>query len=308
MLGFRNAIVEFRQAFQSMKALRTKIRTDLNPGDNNPEHDPKWTNIDLLPSPSEHRNWGWFNYSTFFFGLSLANWPLGSSMIGIGLNWWQSIVVIFVSQMISSVATWYNSKAATVYHLGYPAIARSVFGMRGSFLVVGARAVLAIIWYGIQLYQGSSFVFNILHAIFGKSFTNIPNGIPVSQGFTTQQMIALIIFWAIHTPFIFLRPHQLRHFFTAKAAITLISAIGLFTFCMVNTKANLGSLSLGGEKEKTARSALAWLFIWCINSGMGNTATLITNQPDLARWARNQRSPMFGVLVSRVQRLLRIKN
>lgn len=71
-------------------------------------------------------------------------------MIGIGLSWWQSIVVIFVSQLICSIAMAFNSRAASVYHIGYPCVARSVFGMWGSYYFVGARAVMAVIWYGVQ--------------------------------------------------------------------------------------------------------------------------------------------------------------
>lgn len=71
-------------------------------------------------------------------------------MVGIGLNWWQAIIVIFVSQLISSVAMYFNSRCASVYHIGYPVVARSVFGMYGSYYFVGARAALAIIWYGVQ--------------------------------------------------------------------------------------------------------------------------------------------------------------
>lgn len=44
----------------------------------------------------------------------------------------------------------FNSRVATVYHIGYPAVARTVFGFSGSYYFVGARAVLAIIWYGVQ--------------------------------------------------------------------------------------------------------------------------------------------------------------
>ena len=71
-------------------------------------------------------------------------------MVGIGLSWWQAIIVIFVSQFISSIAMAFNSRVATVYHIGYPAVARLVFGFYGSYYFVAARAVLAIIWYGIQ--------------------------------------------------------------------------------------------------------------------------------------------------------------
>lgn len=71
-------------------------------------------------------------------------------MIGVGLNWWQAIVVIFVSQFISSIAMAFNSRSAAVYHIGFPCVGRSVFGMWGSYYFVGARAILAIIWYAVQ--------------------------------------------------------------------------------------------------------------------------------------------------------------
>lgn len=87
---------------------------------------------------------------TFYLGLSFGNWTLGSTVVGIGLNWWESILVIFASQLISSVAMFFNSRCASVYHIGYPVVARSVFGMWGSYYFVGARAALAIIWYGVQ--------------------------------------------------------------------------------------------------------------------------------------------------------------
>jgi NCS1 family nucleobase:cation symporter-1 len=80
-------------------------------------------------------------------------------MIGVGLNWWQAIIVIFVSQFISSIAMAFNSRSAAVYHIGFPCVGRSVFGMWGSYYFVGARAILAIIWYAVQsklFYQASS--------------------------------------------------------------------------------------------------------------------------------------------------------
>lgn len=71
-------------------------------------------------------------------------------MIGIGMSWWQSILVIFVSQVIASIAIFFNSRVGVMYHIGYPCVARSVFGMWGSYYYVAARATLALIWYGVQ--------------------------------------------------------------------------------------------------------------------------------------------------------------
>lgn len=60
---------------------------------------PVWSNEDLLPTSPEKQNWSWYNYVVFYFSLSFGNWTLGSTMIGIGLNWWQSILTIFLSQV-----------------------------------------------------------------------------------------------------------------------------------------------------------------------------------------------------------------
>lgn len=93
----------------------------------------------------------------------MDNWTLGSTMVGIGLNWWQSILVVFFSQLISSIAMAINSREGEVYHIGYPIVSRSVFGTYGAFYVVFARAVLAVVYYGIKLYIGSGFVVSTDH-------------------------------------------------------------------------------------------------------------------------------------------------
>lgn len=125
-LTVQEKAADFKHVVSSKEAFLDWLRTG------NPEAqdgNESWTNQDLEPTPPEKRNWNWFNFVTFFFGLGFGNWTLGSTMIGIGLNWWQSIVVIFISTCISATATWFNSRAATTYHIGYPVVSRFVFGM-----------------------------------------------------------------------------------------------------------------------------------------------------------------------------------
>ncbi|XXG94974.1 hypothetical protein Hte_001234 [Hypoxylon texense] len=172
--------------------------------------DPLWVNEDLEPTPPEKRTWGTKTYVLFYFGLAFGNWNLGSTMIGIGLSWWQAIIVIFVSQLIAALAMIFNSRAASVYHIGYPAVCRAVFGMYGSYYFVGARAILAVVWYGLQQTKGDV-------------------------------------------------NHKLQH--TSVATST------------------------------------GWAIMHAINSGLGNTATLITNQPDIARWSKKHRSAIWSQLV-----------
>ena len=51
----------------------------------------------------------WLPDFVFYWTIGFGNWTLGSTMIGIGLNWWQSILTIFLSQLISSIAVCQSS-------------------------------------------------------------------------------------------------------------------------------------------------------------------------------------------------------
>jgi NCS1 family nucleobase:cation symporter-1 len=73
-------------------------------------------------------------------------------------------MVVFFSQVISSIAMAINSREGEVYHISYPIVSRAVFGIYGAYYVVTARMVLAVIYYAIKLYIGSSFVVNMLTA------------------------------------------------------------------------------------------------------------------------------------------------
>lgn len=126
-----------------------------------------------------------------------------------------------------------------------------------AYYFVLARAALAIIWYGVQLYSGSALVANMLRAVFGHSYTSIPNHIPASMGITSAGMLAFFLFWLIHMPLTFFRPYQLRKFFWFKAIVMIPAIFGLFIFCMVNTKGQIGLAHL----QSPDTNGWGWLFV-----------------------------------------------
>ncbi len=144
-----------------------------------------------------------------------------------------------------------------------------------------------------KVFSGASFMSNILRCIFGHNFTDIPNHIPESVGITTSGMLAFFLFWLVHFPFCAFRPYQLRAFFWFKSIVVLPAVWGLFIFCMVNTKANLGSVY-----TTKIEGNHGWFIMYAINSGMGNTATLITNQPDIARWSKTRTGAQWPQLIT----------
>ncbi|KGO37810.1 Permease, cytosine/purine, uracil, thiamine, allantoin [Penicillium expansum] len=254
-----------------------------------------WSNEDLLPVPPERRNWTYRTYSFLYFGWAMDNWTLGSTMIGIGLNWWQSILVILAGQLINSIFQAINSRCGSIYHISFPIVSRSVSGMVGSYFAVGTRSVMSVVYYALKLYIGSNFVRNMMRAVFGHAFSNIPNHLPISAGITTQGMIAFIVYWVIHIPIMFLRPDQMRWIFTMKIVSIFPAYIGLFIFCMVNTRGQLGS-SLASAKE-TSSWQFSWFVMAAINASMGNNSLTTTNQPDFCRWSNKPWAPVIPQII-----------
>jgi NCS1 family nucleobase:cation symporter-1 len=91
-------------AFKSWDGFKQWIMVPETALDEHSKSNITWSNVDLDPTPPERRTWKWWNYAVFYFTIGFGNWTLGSTMIGIGLNWWQSILTIFLSQLISSLA------------------------------------------------------------------------------------------------------------------------------------------------------------------------------------------------------------
>ncbi|KAK2035707.1 hypothetical protein LZ31DRAFT_601964 [Colletotrichum somersetense] len=134
----------------------------------------------------------------------------------------------------------------------------------------------------------------MLRAIFGDSYNNMPNNLPTSAGITSSRMLAFFLFWLIHLGFCFFRPYQLAKSFRFKGFIMLPAVFGVFIYCMVAT----GGKVSGNLPQSPLSGGIGWLIMHAINSGMGNLATLITNQPDVARWSKTRHGPgLVSILV-----------
>lgn len=152
-----------------------------------------------------------------------------------------------------------------------------------------------------KVYSGASHVSNMLRAVFGDSYNNIPNHIPASAGITTKKMLSFFIFWIIHFFFCFFRPYRLTKFFWFKGFIIIPAVIGVFVYCMIETKGNVNYKL----QHTSIAASTGWAIMHAINSGLGNTATLITNQPDIARWSKKHRSAMWAQACTPLVRRMR---
>lgn len=254
-----------------------------------------WSNQDMDPTPPEKRTWAWHNYLLYFVATGFNNWQGGSSVIGVGLGWKLAIAIAFLSTGIAGCVQALNSKAAARYHIGFPALARSVWGMWGSTFQVTVRAILASVWYATKTFEAASYLDIMMTCIFGHAYTDIPNHVPESIGYRTRDFLCYFLVWLIATPFLFRRPHQLRWFFTVSCVLSFPSIFGLFIYCITLSKGNLG-LNENVGTQKLDKGAAAWLAIYSLTSSISNGSTYVESVSDIARWAKTRDSVVIPTL------------
>ncbi|KAF4416061.1 NCS1 nucleoside transporter [Fusarium acutatum] len=211
-----------------------------------------WINKDLAPTPPNARTWSWISLSSYWWGnaFNASQWSNGASLIAVGLNWHQALIACIIANVISSSVALALGRPGARYHVGYPVLARSVFGMYGQFFFVWIRAVVATIWFGVQSYFGSQLLSVLLRCVFGESWWNMTNHLPASAGITSRDLLAFFLFWIIEMPFLAVHPRKIKFLFAAESIICPLACIGVFSCCL------------------------------------GVTSALLVNQPDLTRYTR----------------------
>lgn len=255
-------------------------------------------NEDLAPSPPERRRWSVRSYFSFWWAESwnVSTWSVGSSLIATGMTIRDAILVVFFANLVSAIVIVLNGRAAAKYHIGFPALARSAFGTYGSYFYIIVRSILGIIWGGVQLYFTGQFISVILRCIF-SGWSKIPNGIPVSQGITTQEMVGFFLAFLVTLPFMFVHTSKITPLFAIKSFVMPIAGVGLVIWATKNN----GGVS-GGVVETAMRPDSTTVFAFMVmsqfNSIMGSNSALLITVPDISRYAKTPKGQMWGQLIS----------
>ncbi|KAB8279470.1 permease for cytosine/purines, uracil, thiamine, allantoin-domain-containing protein [Aspergillus minisclerotigenes] len=254
------------------------------------------TNHDLRPVEPERRQWKWFNFVAFWIAdsLNINTWMISSSMIVDGLSWWQAWICVWVGYFIAACFVCLTGRIGAVYHISFPVVCRSTFGVWGSLWPVFNRAAMAVIWYGVQGYIGGQCVTLMISSIW-PSYNRLHNTIPASSGVTTRDFVSFFLFWLLSLPALWFPVHKIRHLFTVKAIYSPIAAIAFFAWAIARAK-GLGPIV--HQPHTVHGSALAWAVVKSIMSCLGNFATLIVNDPDFSRFARKPKDALWAQLLT----------
>lgn len=81
---------------------------------------------------------------------SLTQSPLAASMISLGLDWRQSLIITAVGSIILAIPMVLNGKIGSVLHIPFPIAVRMSHGYNFAWFPIVSRVVIAFVWFGIQ--------------------------------------------------------------------------------------------------------------------------------------------------------------
>jgi NCS1 family nucleobase:cation symporter-1 len=117
-------------------------------------------NEDLKPVEPERRQWKARNFVAFWISdsFNINTWMISSAAILDGLSWWQSWLCVWIGYSIAACFICMTGRIGAKYHISFPVVARSSFGIWGSLWPVLNRAAMACVWYGVQAWIGGTCV------------------------------------------------------------------------------------------------------------------------------------------------------
>ncbi|TDZ38997.1 Uridine permease [Colletotrichum trifolii] len=250
------------------------------------------SNDDIRPLKLADRTWTKYTYFTFWFSAvaTVSNWYASSTAQALGLSIWESLLCAFGGQCLIAAIITLNGRPGATYHVGFPVFCRTAFGIYGAWWPTFNRAVMAIVWNGVNAVQGGQCIYVMLHAVI-PAIADIPNTMGEGSALTTAGMIGFVIFWLVTCAFLVIPVPKMRGLVYAKLAVFVVSAVAMLAW----TATKAGGLGPVVRRGGTATgSRRAWLVVQFFMLGAANCATFASNAADFQRYAQHKNDVVLG--------------
>jgi NCS1 family nucleobase:cation symporter-1 len=252
-------------------------------------------NFDMAPTTRAERKWGIKDIAALWISMSacIPTYMLASSLIAEGMNWWQSVLTIFLGNSIVLIPMVLNAHAGTKYGIPFPVYCRASFGILGANVPAMLRALVACGWFGIQTWIGGWAIYQIL-AIFFDGWKYIPP-IPMLD-INAAQLGCFLLFWVINILVIYRGIESIRFLLNIKAPLLILLGLALLTWAYVEAGGFGPILSQPSKFDSDGpKAGQFWPFFFpALTAMVGFWATLSLNIPDFSRYAYSQRDQIIG--------------
>ncbi|MEO7531615.1 MAG: NCS1 family nucleobase:cation symporter-1, partial [Sediminibacterium sp.] len=211
------------------------------------------------------------------------------------MNWWQSILTIFLGNVVVLIPMILNGHAGAKYGIPFPVLARASFGTAGANIPAMLRAIVACSWFGIQTWIGGFALYQMLRLWF-PSLETLPQIFPSAWSLQTGPAITFLLFWLLNMYVVYLGVESIKKLLVFKAFFLPFAALALL-FWAINAGHGLGPI-LSQPSKFTSPAGFFAFFFPALTGMVGFWATLSLNIPDFTRYAKSQKAQITGQAIA----------
>ncbi|MDB2515394.1 NCS1 family nucleobase:cation symporter-1 [Candidatus Pelagibacter bacterium] len=258
----------------------------------------KLYNSDLAPTPSNKKNWGWFeifnvwaNDVQSLFGYTLA----ASLFLASGLNGWAVFAALILAGFFIMWLVNLSGKPSVKHGIPYPVFARVSMGVFGANFPAMARGLVAMFWYGAQTYAASTAVALLITGITGME------GEVMLLGMTGVMWVSFIFVSAFQVYLFWQGVDLIKKFLNFAGPAVYVVMIVLMIVIWAKAGGGLfsevGTIFSGGERTGGFEGLGSFgAFIAVFSIMVGYFAAVVINFGDFARFVKNENEMRKGNL------------
>jgi NCS1 family nucleobase:cation symporter-1 len=211
---------------------------------------------------------------------------------------------ITIGMIIASITAFLNGTPGAKHHLGYGMLARSSFGLWGSYFCIMLNVFQSFVFYvrayrpkitarrdysqfaqGTQMYFGGQTFVLILNAL-SPSFLHMKNTLPTSAGITTPGLIGFVLFIILYFPIIYFIPAwKVQKLLEVQVVVATATLLGIMGWAVHANGGSPGDLVSPAIKLSKAEAGFR------IVQGITSVAGTYTGGTDrVSDWTRYGRS------------------
>lgn len=248
----------------------------------------------LNPVTPAEKNWGWFaifniwaNDVQSLFGYSLV----ASLFISFGVSGWTAFAALIAAGLFVMFLVNLSGAPGEKYGIPYPVLARASLGTQGAKLPAILRAIVAVFWYGVQVYFASTAV-----ALLIRSLTGISGGTEV-LGLTGVDWLSFIVVWAFHIVIFWRGMDWVETFLNIAGPFVYLVMIGLVIVLWQKADGQLleAARTIFVQPDATFLTEFNG-FVAIVGTMVAYFAAVMINFSDFSRYAKDKPAMVRGNL------------
>jgi NCS1 family nucleobase:cation symporter-1 len=247
-------------------------------------------NEDLAPVPSNRRSW--HAYDVFAMWMSdvhsIGGYTFAAGLFFLGLAGWQVLLALIIGIFLVYGAVGLTGIAGQRLGVPYPVLSRLSFGVFGANLPALIRAVIAIVWYGIQTYLASvAFVVLLLRIV--------PSLTPMARndflGLSSLGWICFLALWILQLLILQRGMEVVRKYQDWSGPLVYAIMLVLLVWILV---AAHGHVSLNVSPRHVSSGVAVLEFFTAMSLVVAYFSTLMLNFCDFSRFAPSEKAVWLG--------------